>query len=433
MFGYYIDLAMRSLRRNRVLTALMVLAIAVGIGASMTTLTVVHLLSGNPIPDKSGVLYFPQVDPYKPADATHTKPYPEMDYRSAMDLWNAHRADRQALVTSSPVKVRAPDTSHPPLMLRMLSTTSDFFGMFEVPFQYGHGWSRQADADRARVAVISSDLNDKLFGGRNSVGRTLRIRDTDVRIIGVLKPWRPTPLFYDPWGQNFSKTEGVFAPFSSSMEINAGNFQQYTCWKLPKKAGYLENSDCAWVWMWVQLDSPAKVRAYARFLDGYADQQKALGRFAVGHEHVRLRGLMDWLHVQGMVPDDVRLQAWLASAFLVICLFNAVGLLLAKFLRRSGEIGVRRALGASRGSIFTQCLVEAGVVGLLGGLLGWLLTLFGLWLVRQQPVEYAHLAHLDPAMFGVTFMLAVASSLAAGLVPALRASRVEPSWQLKAL
>jgi putative ABC transport system permease protein len=108
-------------------------------------------------------------------------------------------------------------------------------------------------------------------------------------------------------------------------------------------------------------------------------------------------------------------------------------LLLAKFLRRSGEIGVRRALGASRGAIFAQCLVEAGLIGLLGGFFGWLLTLFGLYLVRQQPVDYARLAHLDAAMFLGTFVLAVLTSLLAGVVPALRASRVVPAWQLKAL
>jgi len=49
MFAYYLDLALRSFRRNKALTALMVLAIALGIGASMTTLTVFHVLSGDPM------------------------------------------------------------------------------------------------------------------------------------------------------------------------------------------------------------------------------------------------------------------------------------------------------------------------------------------------------------------------------------------------
>lgn len=53
MFGYYIDLAVRSLRRNKVLTALMILTLALGIGASITTLTVLKLLSGDPIPQKA--------------------------------------------------------------------------------------------------------------------------------------------------------------------------------------------------------------------------------------------------------------------------------------------------------------------------------------------------------------------------------------------
>ena len=61
MFAYYFDLAVRSFRRNKVLTALMVLAIALGIGASMTTLTVFYVLSGDPIPHKSAQLFTPQM------------------------------------------------------------------------------------------------------------------------------------------------------------------------------------------------------------------------------------------------------------------------------------------------------------------------------------------------------------------------------------
>jgi putative ABC transport system permease protein len=129
----------------------------------------------------------------------------------------------------------------------------------------------------------------------------------------------------------------------------------------------------------------------------------------------------------------VKLQTWLAFAFLAICLFNMVGLLLAKFLRRAGEIGVRRALGASRRSVFAQCLTEAGLIGLIGGLGGWLLTLVGLWLVRRQQTPYSDLVHMDASMFAITFVLAIAVSLLAGALPALRASRVAPALQLKTL
>ena len=440
MFAYYLNLAIRSLKRNPVLTVLMVLAIAVGIGASMTTLTVMHLLSGDPLPGRSAHIYYPQVDSDPTSSKQPKNPLDVMDYHSAVDLWSAHRADRQALIANSDIKVRAPDSTLPPLMLHMLSTTSDFFPMFNVSFEYGDGWSAQDDEKHARVAVISSDLNDKLFHGENSVGRTLRLKDSDVRIVGVLGAWRPSPLFYDVRGGRFAngdtssfygRPEDVFTPFYTGLEINDGNFWQFTCWHLPDKPGHLQNAPCVWIALWVQLDSAAKVADYHNFLDHYAQQQKALGRFK--YADTRLRTLMQWLDFNGVVPSDVKLQTWLAFAFLAICLFNTIGLLLAKFLRRSGEIGVRRALGASRRAVFAQCLVEAGLIGVLGGIGGWLLTILGLWLVREQPVAYADMAHLDGGMFALTFVLSILVSLLAGALPAMRASRVAPALQLKTL
>jgi putative ABC transport system permease protein len=131
------------------------------------------------------------------------------------------------------------------------------------------------------------------------------------------------------------------------------------------------------------------------------------------------------------VPGDVRLQTWLAFGFLLVCLVNTVGLMLAKFLRRSGELGVRRALGASKREVFMQLLVESGVIGLAGGAGGLLLAFLGLWLVRKQPSDYAALAHLDMSMLLITFLLAVGSSLLAGLLPAWRACQITPALQLK--
>ncbi len=440
MFAYYLKLALRSLRRHPVLTALMVLSIAVGIGAAMTTLTVMHLLSGDPLPGRSQHIFYPQVDALS-TDRARRQPPDMLDYTSAMDLWRAQRADRQALVNDSRIKLQAPDTGHPSLMTTMLSTHADFFPMFAVPFAFGGAWTAEDDERHARVAVISADLNEKLFGGDNSVGRTLRIRDAEVRIVGVLAPWRPSPQFHTLAGGNFSQgdtasfydtPEDVMVPFQTGLEINDGHFAQFTCNALPATPGSLQNTDCVWLQLWVELDSNAKVADYRRFVTDYAAQQKALGRMPFP-ENARLLSLMEWLDYNRVVPRDVRLQSWLALAFLLVCLFNTVGLLLAKFMRRGGEIGVRRALGASRRSIFAQCLTEAGLTGVIGGAFGLLLTLLGLWAVRRQPVEYADLIHLDMPMFVATFALALATSGIAGLFPALRASRIAPAMQLKTL
>jgi putative ABC transport system permease protein len=326
-------------------------------------------------------------------------------------------------------------------MLAMTSTTSDFFPMFNVPFEFGSAWTPADDASRAHVAVISSNLNDKLFGGKDSVGKTLRVKGSDVRIVGVLRPWRPSPRFYSVAGgvsangqgaQPFAKPEDVLTPFFTGLEINDGAFQQYTCWgNGPATPGHLQDAPCLWVALWVQLDDAEKVAAYRGFIVHYAQQQKTLGRFA--QTDTRMLDLMQWLDAEQVIPSDAKLQMWLAFAFLAICLFNTVGLLLAKFMRRAGEIGVRRALGASRRAVFAQCLIEAGLIGLIGGIGGWLLTLVGLWLVRRQQTPYSDLVHMDVSMFFVTFVLAVAVSLLAGAIPALRASRIAPALQLKTL
>ena len=100
MFAYYFDLALRSFRRNKALTTLMVLAIALGIGASMTTLTVFHVLSGDPLPGKSEDLYYVQLDPRPPRGAEPgEEPIEQSTRRDAEALVRAGRADRQAMMT----------------------------------------------------------------------------------------------------------------------------------------------------------------------------------------------------------------------------------------------------------------------------------------------------------------------------------------------
>src|SRR5947209_11620915 len=74
---------------------------------------------------------------------------------------------------------------------------SDFFGVFQVPFEYGRPWDRTADAKAEQVLVIDHGTNEKLFGGANSVGRRLRLGNREFTIVGVLAPWRPFVKMYD--------------------------------------------------------------------------------------------------------------------------------------------------------------------------------------------------------------------------------------------
>jgi len=437
MFTYYFDLAVRSFRRNRILTALMVLAIALGIGASMTTLTVFHVLSGDPIPDKSERLFYPQLEPrsmsgFSPGD----DPSSQMTRFDAEALLRDARGDRQAIMAGGNVAIEPERSDLDPMSHQARYATAEFFDMFEVPFLHGQGWSKAQDEARARVVVISQALNEQLFDGANSVGRAIRIDGHTFEIIGVVEDWAPQPMFFDITRGRYNEPEQVYVPFWTSRDLQMGFAGNMDCWdgrdddEAPDPEGnYGLNASCAWLQYWVEMD-PARADDYRQYLVNYSEQQRAAGRFE-RPTNVRLFDVMGWLDNAGMVPGDVRLQMWLAFGFLLVCLLNTVGLLLAKFMRRSTEIGVRRALGASRRAIFAQCLVEAGTIGLAGGIGGLGFALLGLWAVRQQPADFAPLAHIDLPMLLVTFVLAILASLLAGLLPAWRACQVAPAIQLK--
>ena len=434
MFGYYFNLALRSFKRNKVLTALMVLAIALGIGASMTTLTVFYVLSGDPVPTRSDQLYYVQMAPESMNGFTAgEEPALQVTRFDAEKLLREKRGDRQAMMTGGGAAITPDKQGLMPFRVDARYASADIFPMFDMPFLFGAGWSATEDERHGRVAVIAKALNDKLFGGANSVGKTVRLDATEFTIIGVLDDWRPTPRFYDMNSDQFGELEQVFLPFSTSRDLKMGRNGSMDCWgdsgSDPEGAAGV-NSPCVWIQYWVQLDSAAKASAYKQYLVNYSDQQRSAGRFE-RPTNVRLRNVMEWLDFNKVVPGDVRLQVWLAFGFLLVCLLNTVGLLLAKFLRRSSEVGVRRALGASRRQIFLQCLVEAGTIGLAGGIAGLLLAWLGLWAVRQQPASYAELAHLDPLMLLTTVVLALVASLLAGLIPAWQAMQVTPAMQLK--
>lgn len=432
MLAYYFDLALRSFRSARALSVLMVLALGLGIGACMTTLTVYRVLAGDPIPHKSDRLFDVQLDAanmvgWKPGD----EPTFQLTRFDAEALLRDRRARRQAMMTAANVPVQPEGTTVKPFHAPARFTSADFFPMFDVPFLYGGGWDAAADEAQARVVVISKAMNDQLFGGENSVGRELRVRSVPMRIVGVLKDWRMVPRFYD-LTVGMGDVEKLLMPFSTAMGLKFGRSGNMDCWGNsgagvgPLDVGAL----CSWVQYWVELESPTQAAQFRDYLVQYSEEQRRAGRFE-RPANVRLRNVTDWLAHRQVVPGDVRLQVWLAFGFLLVCLTNTVGLLLAKCLRRSGEIGVRRALGATKRAIFSQFLVEAGTLGLAGGALGLGLALLGLWLVRHSPAEYAPLVQMDWSMLALTFALALLASLVAGLLPAWRAANVTPAQQLK--
>jgi putative ABC transport system permease protein len=433
MFSYYLQLGLRSLKRNPVLTALMVLGIALGIAASMTSLTLLHIMGGDPIPWKSDKLHYVQLDnwdPNQPYDQEGNPP-DQVSYRDAQALMEAGKADKQAAMYKVAFPIQPENPEVKPFLALGRATYADFFPMFEPPFQYGGGWDHAQDSQHGRVVVLSRDTNEKLFGGQDSVGKKVRMNEIDYTVVGVLGQWKPRVKFYDLTNGTLNDPEEFYVPYTTTIEIKANASGNNSCWKNsePGWEGYLA-SECIWQQYWVQLDSPAREAEYKSFLENYVNEQKKLGRFPRPMNN-RLYNVTDWLQNQKVVPKDVEVQVGLSFAFLLVCLVNTIGLLLAKFMRKSGEIGLRRALGASKPQLFSQYIIESGVIGVSGGLFGLLLTLVGLWMVRLLYQSYANVAHLDWVMVATTIVLAIGAAVLAGLYPTWRACQIAPAAQLK--
>ena len=133
MFNYYFGLAVRSLKRNIVLTVLMIAAIGVGIGASMTTLTVFRAMDGDPIPEKSRQLFAIQIDNWGPNTKAITagdgaeRLQPQISYIDALALMNAHPARRQSAMYVTGAALTPTNADLLPFQVQIRAAYTDFF------------------------------------------------------------------------------------------------------------------------------------------------------------------------------------------------------------------------------------------------------------------------------------------------------------------
>ncbi len=185
-----------------------------------------------------------------------------------------------------------------------------------------------------------------------------------------------------------------------------------------------------WWQYWAEFESPAQQGEFQSFLDGYVGQQKSLGRYGRPLNN-RLTPVDQWLEVRRVVRDDQKVLVAVAALFLGVCLFNTLGLMLAKFLSKAPQVGIRRALGASRKAVFRQQLIEVGVIGAGGGLLGLGLAWLSLQGIRRLFPGFEALTQLDWTLAGVAVGSAVVTTLAAGLYPAWRVCRTPPAAYLR--
>ena len=429
MFSYYVALGIRSLLNQRLITIWMILLIAFGVAGTVSTFSLLRAVSSNPFAAKAHRLFTPQIDNHGPE---YVKAYgidPVLTLRDVEALRAHDSAYLQAAIYQISLSLVPTDTTIDALEAKGYAVSVDYFQMLDVPFLFGSAWSKSADKEGSNEVVIGNELNQKVFRGANSVGQEIRLDGHTYRISGVLAPWNPLPRFYAYYRAAFDRhAPQLFLPIRQALNLRiptaGGSYgESFPIWDM--------RSEISFISYWVELPDSAAAARYRNFLHAYADEQRADGRFQWPAD-VALRDQEDWLDYQHVVPPETRISFVVSLGLLLVCAVNTVGLLLARLMRRSSDIGVRRALGGSRSAILFQYLTEAAVIGLTGGLLGAMLTVcFVSSLGLVFPVDVARLAHVTLPTLLLAPIIALCMVLLAAAYPILRACRIEPGWQLK--
>ena len=434
MFFYQCHIALKSIRRNPVISFLIIGGIAMGIGVAMTAITIRHHMGHNPIAHKSHKLFRVQMDswdPTRPQDSDQSdEPPVQVTYQDAVNLMKSDIPEQQSAMYKSALYIYPEKEGERPFKPLARICFNDFFTMFDVPFRFGGPWSDAADAGPHQVVVLSHDVNDQLFGGEDSIGKMVRIEDREFKVSGVLEPWRPAPKFFDLTNGDFNLAEGIYLPFRFTEPMRLQTMGNTSSWK--SYDGFDEKivSEAVWLQYWVQLSNRKQVEAYKSYLDAYVGEQKKSGRFQRPLNN-KLRDVDEWLSFNRVVGRDTNRMVLISLLVLLVCVLNVVGLILGKFLARASEVGVRRALGASKRSIFMQHLVEVQVLGTLGAVLGIGATLLGLHIYKSLGVRSSVLFQFDLPMLFTLVALSLIAAVAAGLFPAWRICNTAPAVHLK--
>ncbi|NIK31363.1 putative ABC transport system permease protein [Xanthomonas arboricola] len=432
MFSYYVNLARQNLLASKTMTFALVIALALGVGASMTMLTVVRVLSWDPMPGRSAHLFHPYFDPLPRSYEVKPSldPRNSVTWTDAKEIMRRLPAQYSVAMATGHLLVNAQDGVESPFLVDGQYATPDIFPMFGIGLSQGRNWTNEEEQSRADLLVISESFKRRL-GQAGEVGRQLQLGPRVFKIIGIARDWAPMPRFHtDLQKDTFKGQDDFYIPLHTAIDSRLSVSSSMFSWGQGGDANKMESPSTAWLQLWVYLEDHAEQGRYAEQLQSYVDQQADTGRFE-RRSPVHLEGLEDYLIRRQVVPDDVKLQLALAIGFLTVCMVNICALLFSRFIKRTHEVAVRRALGARRVDILAQLCTESLLIGVFGGLGALIVCQVGLSMIRGQPEDYAALAHMDVTMGAGTLAFACLSSLAAAALPAFRTASGRVAMQIK--
>jgi len=344
-----------------------------------------------------------------------------------LDYLNRHMAYRDALaLLHSPYPSQQTAILHARTQVNDLQRTvrfcnRDFFTLFEGHFAHGDRWSLPAEQQRRHESVISLAASRRLFGVDNSVGRMLRIEGVPFRVVGVLQTVKGGRLI-----DAYAKQVQVYLPLGAIHDLVARPFVFGPRGSLEQPRAQLLASDSRLASVWVSLPRADQRVAYRRWVDNYLHHQQSTQRQAPPRR-ARIRCLALAQRALLPIPTAARSAPIIGLIVLLATMLTATRLLLARFFADAQLVGIRRAIGATRGRVFWQHLLEAETVGIIGGLLGTVVAAVGLPLLNVAMPSLEVRMTMNLQTLGVAVAAALASGVLAGLYPAWQASRQPPA------
>ncbi len=392
--------AFRTLRRNGAATLVGILVMALAIGANTAVFSVVHAVLLNPLPypnpDRIVTLTYVSTGGNAAGDRSRQVSVPDfLDWQEQSSSFDA-----MAYYSGGRTSVTAGQAAEYAVVARV---TEEFFRIFAATPSIGRSFTYEEAREGGAGAVMVSDgYARQQFGDpAQAIGRTLRLFNRSVPIVGVLPRTFDYPLGTDVW----------FTAVGSRAQLHrrGNNF---------RAIGRL-NAD-------VPLErAQAELTAVSERLEAqYPDTNKNIRVVATPLQRDMVRDVSSTLYL---------LLAAVTFVLLIACATMAT-LLLARATSRAPEIAIRAALGAGRGRIVRQLLVEALVQAMAAAAIGVTLAIWGTRvLVALSPPDVPRIdaVGINGNVLLFTVALTVIVSILFGLPPALRASRGDVNTPLR--